>query len=77
MFYRNKKVLRIISGGTYCLRLVDTNKKVLRKRLPAEDFLKKTAATYSPTSYRSTIGVSELNFSVRNGKRWNLTAITT
>ena len=25
----------------------------------------------------STIGVSELNFSVRNGKRWNLTTITT
>ena len=25
----------------------------------------------------STIGVSELNFSVRNGKRWNLAAITT
>ena len=37
----------------------------------------KTAATYSPTLYRSTIGVSELNFSVRNGKRWNLTAKTT
>ena len=25
----------------------------------------------------STIGASELNFSVRNGKRWDLTAITT
>ena len=25
----------------------------------------------------STIGVGELNFSVRNGKRWDLTAITT
>ena len=35
------------------------------------------AATYSPTKIGSTIGVSELNFSVRNGKRWNLTAITT
>ena len=30
-----------------------------------------------PRENRSTIGVSELNFSVRNGKRWNLTAITT
>ena len=30
-----------------------------------------------PRDNRSTIGVSELNFSVRNGKRWNLTAITT
>ena len=35
------------------------------------------AATYSPTTKCSTIGVSELNFSVRNGKRWNLAAITT
>ena len=37
----------------------------------------KEAATYSPTTKCSTIGVSELNFSVRNGKRWDLTAITT
>ena len=34
------------------------------------------AATYSPTWCSSTIGASELNFSVRNGKRWILTAIT-
>ena len=37
---------------------------------------KKVAATYSPTWYGSTIGDGELNFSVRNGKRWILTAIT-
>ena len=36
----------------------------------------KTAATYSPTWWGSTIGDGELNFSVRNGKRWFLTAIT-
>ena len=36
----------------------------------------KTAATYSPNWWVSTIGVGELNFSVRNGKRWFLTAIT-
>ena len=30
---------------------------------------KKKAATYSPALQRSTIGVSGLNFSVRNGKR--------
>ena len=36
----------------------------------------KTAATYSPTIC-STIGVTKLNFSVRNGKRWNLRAIAT
>ena len=38
---------------------------------------RRTAATYSPTWWGSTIGVGELNFSVRNGKRWFLTAITT
>ena len=38
---------------------------------------RKTAATYSPTWWGSTIGDGELNFSVRNGKRWFLTAITT
>ena len=31
---------------------------------------RRTAATYSPTWCGSTIGVSGLNFSVRNGKRW-------
>ncbi len=35
------------------------------------------AATYSPTWYSSTIGASGLNFSVRNGKRWNPAAIAT
>ena len=38
--------------------------------------IRKVAATYSPTWWGSTIGASELNFSVRNGKRWILTAIT-
>ena len=38
---------------------------------------RKTAATYSPNWWVSTIGAGELNCSVRNGKRWNLTAITT
>ena len=41
-----------------------------------EVLYKKVAATYSPTWWGSTIGASELNFSVRNGKRWILTAIT-
>ena len=34
------------------------------------------AATYSP-AIRSTIGAVGLNFSVRNGKRWNTNAIAT
>ena len=37
----------------------------------------KTAATYSPALRRSTIGARGLNFSVRDGKRWNPTAIAT
>ena len=37
----------------------------------------KKAITYSPTLYRSTIGASGLNFSVRDGKRWNPAAIVT
>ncbi len=36
----------------------------------------KMAATYSPT-IRSTIGDAELNDPVRNGKGWDLSAITT
>ena len=38
---------------------------------------KKLATTYSPTMSGSTIGAAELNFSVRNGKRWILRAIAT
>ncbi len=37
----------------------------------------KTAAAYSPNWCVSTIGDGELNCSVRNGKRWILTAIAT
>ena len=37
---------------------------------------KRAAATYSP-AIRSTIGADGLNFSVRNGKRWNPDTITT
>ena len=35
----------------------------------------KRAATYSPALHCSTIGAGGLNFSVRNGKRWNPAAI--
>ena len=51
------------------------------KRRKLGDFrhraFQKAAAAYSPTWWGSTIGASELNFSVRYGKRWILTAITT
>ena len=38
---------------------------------------RKVAASYSPTLHCSTIGADGLNFSVRNGKRWDPAAITT
>ena len=37
----------------------------------------KKAATYSLTAKCNTIGANGLNFSVRNGKRWDPIAITT
>ena len=39
--------------------------------------LVKKAATYSPALHCSTIGAGGLNFSVRNGKRWDPAAIAT
>ena len=50
--------------------------KDTKKVRPFDLTLKRRLPTL-PRANRSTIGVSELNFSVRNGKRWNLTAITT
>ena len=39
--------------------------------------VRKVAASYSPALHCSTIGAGGLNFSVRNGKRWDPAAITT
>ena len=39
--------------------------------------VRKWATSYSPASHCSTIGADGLNFSVRNGKRWNPDAIIT
>ena len=50
---------------------------IQQKRSDSFESLLEVAATYSPTCYCSTIGVNGLNFSVRNGKRWNPIAITT
>jgi len=41
------------------------------------EFNQRMATTYSPTTMCSTIGAGGLNFSVRNGKRWNPAAIVT
>ena len=48
----------------------------MQKKRALKDSLK-MAATYSPTMQRSTIGDAELNDPVRNGKGWDLSAITT
>ena len=44
--------------------------------MSVRDF-RRTAATYSPSWWASTIGADELNGSVRDGKRWILIALTT
>ena len=53
--------------------------RVVKQKKPGRIFLSglKRRLPTLPRENRSTIGVSELNFSVRNGKRWNLTTITT
>ena len=55
----------------------ERSKKWTKKGFPAGNPLFKTAATYSPTRWGSTIGADGLNFSVRNGKRWNPGTIAT
>ena len=57
--------------------ITGTQKKESRRNLFLQDPQSKKAASYSPASHCSTIGASGLNFSVRNGKRWNPAAITT
>ena len=58
----------------YCMRMqVYINKEARRFYI----FELPKNGGYLLSHLRSTIGVSGLNFSVRNGKRWNPTAITT
>ena len=70
---------RAAAGGRTAIAAVrferSENKKIPGARQSPGD--RRTAATYSPNWWVSTIGDGELNFSVRNGKRWILTAITT
>ena len=57
--------------------LMQSNKK---KRVPLSldiGTLRRTAVSYSPGWWASTIGAGGLNGSVRNGKRWVPAAITT
>ena len=51
-------------------------KKVLCRQMPAKDSLIKEGGDLL-SHRRSTIGAGGLNFSVRNGKRWNPATVTT
>ena len=58
-------------------RLMPRRKEEPRNTCCMAPLKKKRAVTYSPALHCSTIGASGLNFSVRNGKRWDTTAIAT
>ena len=72
---RNLRDKLIFSGEEKDPR--EEKQESLRNLSKSEALHWKEAATYSPALHCSTIGASGLNFSVRNGKRWNPTAITT
>ena len=59
------------------LNLLSYNKRKRSLFIIEETPRLKMAASYSPALHCSTIGASGLNFSVRDGKRWNPTAIAT
>ena len=61
---------------SYVVESGTTKKRASKISLQSSLILKK-AATYAPALHCSTIGADGLNFSVRNGKRWNPDAITT
>ena len=61
----------------HCKLLTDNKRRSPEDIASSGLLLKKVAASYSPALHCSTIGASGLNFSVRNGKRWDPAAITT
>ena len=73
LFY-NSKLLPHFYHSTHQIGQKQT--KPRRSLSRASHFVKK-AASYSPALHCSTIGAGGLNFSVRNGKRWDPAAITT
>ena len=87
MFYRyNCNISKTLHElGNYCNYLTLLHFHVTIKYQKAQKNLKdivslrfeKVAASYSPALHCSTIGAGGLNFSVRNGKRWDPAAITT
>ena len=65
--------------GAFLLSITQLKKKIYSKKKAPHISVRgsRMAATYSPTFWGSTIGAGRLNFSVRNGKRWNPAAIAT
>ena len=65
---------KFVSQATELRELVQLDYKIKKpcnaRCLTRLNCKKKTAATYSP-GITSTIGAAGLNFSVRNGKRWD------
>ena len=70
---RNKTCM---SPQNTCFRQ-DKKRGTSHGSLPETSLMWKKAAAYSPALHCSTIGDDGLNFSVRDGKRWNTVAITT
>ena len=70
-----KKEIRSENGKKTDERVISGHKKK-PLHLPIQGLHQKRRLPTLPL-LRSTIGVTELNFSVRNGKRWNLSAIVT
>ena len=68
-------VMNVINVNHASLPLL--NSKRHPRNYPRVPLLVKKAATYSPALRCSTIGAPGLNFSVRDGKRWNTGAKAT
>ena len=75
--FRQARKHQTFCGGICGRPIRDINKKSVHLIAQMNALIKKEAATYSPALHCSTIGARGLNFSVRNGKRWDPTAITT
>ena len=79
---RQHHVTRKMEDGRWKMEEVKGKRKEIiiqkKERLSlGQSLSEKVAASYSPTLHCSTIGAGGLNFSVRNGKRWDPAAITT
>ena len=73
----NLQTHELVNLPTYKLTTSQNEQAPSAKRRARGCRMKKKAATYSPALHCSTIGAGGLNFSVRNGKRWDTAAITT